>query len=77
MALSYKGRKRWALIILLIGLPVYVVLALNLISLIDRPSVLVELAVYVTLGVLWALPFRFIFRGIGQSDPDAGPDQPD
>lgn len=71
MTLSYKARRRWALIILLIGLPLYVVLAVNVVALFERPSVLVELAVYVALGFLWALPFRFIFRGVGQPDPDA------
>ena len=74
MALSYTARRRWALVILLIGMPVYIVVAVNLVSLIERPSIPVELAVYVGLGFLWALPFRFIFRGIGQADPDAGPD---
>ena len=62
MALSYKARRRWALVILLIGLPLYVVVAVNLVGLFERPSVLVELAVYIGLGFLWALPFRFIFR---------------
>ena len=71
MALSYKARRRLALVILLIGLPLYVVAAVNLIDLFGRPSILVELAVYVGLGFLWALPFRFVFRGIGQEDPDA------
>lgn len=71
MALSYKARRRWALVILLIGLPLYVVAAVNVIDLFERPSVLVELAVYVGLGFLWALPFRFIFCGIGQEDPEA------
>ena len=71
MALSYKARRRWALVILLIGLPLYVVAAVNLIDLFGRPSILVELAVYVGLGFLWALPFRFVFRGIGKEDPDA------
>ncbi|MDK2774956.1 MAG: DUF2842 domain-containing protein, partial [Tabrizicola sp.] len=52
-------------------LPLYVVVAVNLIDLFGRPSILVELAVYVGLGFLWALPFRFVFRGIGQEDPDA------
>lgn len=70
MALSYKARRRWALVILLIGLPLYIVAAVNLIDLFERPSILVELAVYVALGFLWALPFRFVFRGIGQADPD-------
>lgn len=77
MALSYKARKRWALIILLIGLPVYVVVAVNLVDLVDRPTVLGELAVYLALGVLWALPLRFIFRGIGQPDPDAAAERSD
>lgn len=78
MALSYKARRRWALAILLIGMPLYVVAAVTLVGLIERPSVLVELTIYVALGFLWALPFRFIFRGIGQADPDAaGPDRQD
>jgi hypothetical protein len=71
MALSYTARRRWALVILLIGLPVYVVAAVTLVGLLDRPSFLVELAIYVALGFAWALPFRFVFRGIGQADPDA------
>jgi hypothetical protein len=71
MPLSYKARKRWSLVILLIGLPVYIVVALNVVALFDRPPFWVELGVYVALGILWALPFRFIFKGIGQLDPDA------
>ncbi len=71
MALSYKARRRWALVVLLVGMPVYVVAAVNLIDLLDRPSVLAELAIYVGLGFLWALPFRKLFRGIGQPDPEA------
>jgi hypothetical protein len=31
----------------------------------------VELMVYVTLGILWALPFKAVFKGIGQADPQA------
>ncbi|HLQ17847.1 MAG TPA: DUF2842 domain-containing protein [Tabrizicola sp.] len=71
MALSYKARRRWALVILLIGLPAYVVAAVSVVGLFERPSMWVELGVYVALGFLWALPFRFVFRGIGQPDPDA------
>jgi hypothetical protein len=73
MALSYKARKRWALVILLIGMPLYIVAAVNVIDLFERPSIPVELAVYVALGILWILPFRFIFRGVAQPDPDAAP----
>lgn len=70
MALSWKSRRRWALVILLIGLPVYIVVAVTVVNWLDRPPILVELLVYVVLGVLWAVPFRFIFRGVGQDDPE-------
>lgn len=68
--LSYRARRRWALAILLIGLPAYIVTAITIVGWLNRPSFLVELAVYIGLGVVWALPFRAIFRGIGQHDPD-------
>lgn len=71
MALSYKARKRWSLVILLVGLPVYIVACVTVINWLERPSILVELLVYVVLGILWALPFRFVFKGVGQPDPDA------
>ena len=71
MALSYKARRRLALLVLCVGLPVYIVLAVNVVDLFERPSLWVELAVYVGLGVLWILPLRSLFMGIGQPDPDA------
>jgi hypothetical protein len=71
MALSYKARRGWSLVILLIGMPLYVIAAVTLVTWLDRPSIWLELAVYVVLGFLWMLPFRFVFKGIGQADPDA------
>ena len=68
--LSYKSRRRLSLLILLVGLPLYIVVAVNVITLFDRPSILVEVLVYVSLGVLWAFPFKYVFRGVGQADPD-------
>lgn len=70
MALSYKARRRWSLVILLLGMPLYVIVAVNVVDLFERPSFVIELAVYVGLGFLWILPFRFVFRGIGQPDPE-------
>lgn len=70
MALSYKARRRWALVVLLIGLPVYIIVAVNVVALFDRPSIFVELCVYIGLGIIWALPFKSIFKGVGQEDPD-------
>ena len=68
--LSYKARRRLSLLILLVGLPLYIVVAVNVIALFERPSILVEMIVYVSLGVLWAFPFKYVFRGVGQADPD-------
>lgn len=73
MALSYKARRRWSLFILLVGLPAYIVIAVSIVSMLDRPSVLVELLIYVALGFAWALPFRFVFRGIGKAEPESDP----
>ncbi|MEV8466471.1 DUF2842 domain-containing protein [Fluviibacterium sp. DFM31] len=71
MALSYKARRRWSLVILLLGMPAYVVAVVTVLNLLGRPPFVVELLVYVLLGLLWAIPFRFVFRGIGKPDPDA------
>ncbi|MGB5556924.1 MAG: DUF2842 domain-containing protein [Paracoccaceae bacterium] len=73
MALSYKARRRWSLIVLVVGLPLYVIVAVSLVNLLDRPGVLVELLVYIVLGIVWVLPFKSLFKGIGQADPDAAP----
>ncbi|EDZ47626.1 DUF2842 domain-containing protein [Leisingera daeponensis] len=69
--LSYKARRRWALIILLVGMPLYIVAAVTVMNWLDRPPLWLELIVYVGLGIVWVLPFKFVFRGVGQADPDA------
>jgi len=75
MALSYKARKRWSLVILLVLLPAYIVVAVTAMNWLDatygRQPILVEVGIYVALGILWALPFKGVFRGIGRPDPDA------
>lgn len=68
--MRYKTRKRLAILVLVVGLPVYIVLAVKLVSLFERPPILVELGVYVGLGFLWMLPLRRLFLGIAQPDPD-------
>lgn len=70
MALRYKTRKRLALLVLVLGLPAYIVAVVTVLNLLGRPPFWVELFVYVALGILWAVPLRFLFRGIGQDDPD-------
>ena len=52
MKLSWAARRRWSLVLLLVGLPVYIVAAVTIMNRLDRPGILVELAIYVALGVL-------------------------
>jgi hypothetical protein len=70
MPLSYKSKRRYALLILLVGLPVYIIASVSVVNWLERPSIWVELLVYVALGVLWVMPFKFVFKGVGQGDPD-------
>ena len=65
-SLSIKLKKRLSLLILLVGLPVYIILSITVLNLLDRPPIIVELGIYLILGILWALPFRYIFRGVGK-----------
>lgn len=67
--LSHKARKRWSIFVLIVGLPVYVVVAVNVVVLFERPHFLIEALIYLALGVLWALPLRFVFLGVGREDP--------
>ena len=66
--MSYKLKRRLSLFILVVGLPLYVILIVNLISSFDRPNFLVELLIYLLSGSVWALPLRSIFRGVGQAE---------
>ncbi|SNX72719.1 uncharacterized protein DUF2842 [Cereibacter ovatus] len=74
MALGYKTRRRLSLLVLLVGMPLYVVVAVTVVNLFDRPPFWLELLVYVGLGFLWILPMKPIFIGVGQPDPEQKPD---
>ncbi|SFL22039.1 DUF2842 domain-containing protein [Shimia haliotis] len=74
MALSYKARRRWALVILVVGLPLYIIVASVLATWLNPQNFLVTLALYVGLGIVWIMPFKSVFLGIGQADPDAPPE---
>lgn len=73
MALSYKNRKRLSLLILVLGLPAYIIMAIWVVSLFNRPPIWLELIIYVGLGFLWMLPFKKVFLGVGKADPDEDP----
>lgn len=69
MALSYKIRRRLSLVLLLIWLPAYIVLAVTLLNMIERLPLIIEFFIYVVLGVAWAFPFKFVFKGVGKDMP--------
>jgi hypothetical protein len=73
MALSYKARRRWSLVVLLVGLPAYIATAWFVTSLFEVRSVWLDLGIYTALGIVWALPLKAVFKGVGQADPDAPP----
>ena len=68
--MSWRWRRRLALLTLVLGLPAYVIVAVTVVGLFDRPAIWVELAVYVVLGLVWVLPLRRLFLGIGRSPPE-------
>ena len=68
--MSYKLRRRLALLILVFGLPVYIILIVNLISSFERPNFVVELLIYLFSGVVWAFPLKSVFRGVGQAEEE-------
>ena len=68
--MSYKLKRRLSLLILVVGLPVYIVLIVNLISSFDRPNFVVELLIYLLSGVVWAFPLKSVFRGGGQAEEE-------
>ncbi len=71
ITLSWKARRRWALFALVIALPLYIIVALNVVALFERPHFLIELVIYAVLGLIWAIPLKRLFLGISQPDPDA------
>jgi len=71
MALSYKQKRRYALLLLVVFLPIYIILAVAVMRVAGRAPLVIEFAIYVILGIAWVLPFKKVFLGIGQPDPDA------
>ncbi len=72
--MTYKARKRLAIFVLVVGLPVYIIVAVTIMSYMMTQEVrlplVVEFFVYVLLGIGWAFPLKWVFKGIGQEDPD-------
>ena len=73
-----RRRLLWTTLLLLVGLPVYLIGASYLVAainpIIDTPEGpvralhwSVELIIYIALGVFWALPLKRLVQGLGKS----------
>ena len=71
MALSWKARRRLSILVLVVALPAYIVAAISLLALFDRPPFWLELVIYVALGIIWAFPLKALFKGVGQPEPES------
>ena len=71
MAMTYKQKRRYALLLLVVFLPIYIIVAVAIMSVAGRAPIAVEFAIYVFLGIAWVLPFKKVFLCIGQLAPDA------
>lgn len=70
--MTLKSRKRWAMLLLLVWLPVYLAGAWWLLNWIDdrwgRLPLWAELPLYLVLAFGWCLPFKPVFQGVGQGE---------
>jgi len=70
--MDLKTRKRLSLLVLVVVMPLYVVVAVTLMNWLDarfgRQPILIEVLIYVVLGILWALPFKKVFIGVGKGE---------
>lgn len=73
MAMTPKGRARLSILVLVVVLPIWIIIAVNLADLVSRENILVELLVFAVLGVVWILPFKKLFLGVAAKNRD---DQP-
>ncbi len=70
--MELKTRKRLTLLILLLGLPGYIIVVWGAIGwltdIYGRLPIWAEFLVFVGLGIIWILPFKRIFSGVGKGD---------
>ena len=70
MKITYKTRRVLSLLILLIGLPLYAVCVVTGMTVLINLPKFIEFIIYLFFGVVWVFPLKFIFRGVGQSEPE-------
>lgn len=78
--MTHRTRRRLALLVLVVGLPLYIVVAVSVIGLIGarwgRMPLWIEPVIFILGGFLWILPFRRLFRGVGRAESDESPSPP-
>ena len=68
--MNYKTKRKLSLLILLVGLPLYAASVVTVMALFVNLPNFLELFMYVFFGIIWVFPLKFVFRGVGQSDPN-------
>ncbi|RNF35737.1 DUF2842 domain-containing protein [Paracoccus methylarcula] len=70
--MDLKTRKRLSILVLVLGLPAYIIVAVTLANWLDarfgRQPIWIELLVYIGLGIIWILPLKRLFTGIGRDE---------
>lgn len=74
--MSRRTRVLLCFLVLVIGMPAWIVASATLVGMLERPGFLVELAIYVGLGLVWILPLRRLFLGIGRAEASDRSDPP-
>lgn len=73
--LGYRTRRRLSLLALLIGLPLYIIVAVSVVNWAEARwgglPFWAALLVYVGLGLLWVLPLKPVFTGVGRGEAEA------
>ena len=70
MRLSWRARRRWSLVVLLVGLPVYVVAAVTIMSALDRPPLVISPYDAELFGHWWYEGPEFLDRFVRQAYQD-------
>lgn len=70
--MDLKTRKRMSIFLLVVGLPAYIIVAVTLMNWVDaqwgRQPVWIEILVYIVLGIIWVLPLKRVFQGVGRGE---------
>lgn len=70
--MDLKARKRLSILILVLGLPEYIIIVWMVLGWLGdtygRLPFWAELPVFVGLGIVWILPFKRVFSGIGKEE---------